>query len=202
MQPRIPNSAIRSRTKVGAFRIDRPSKWLFGFLLSILVIVSNLGINPSSVAAAPVLTINFQLTTTVEVPPLLEITVATSEMAAVDVSNPPAGDLGAYQFELSYDPAVVQVTGVLGGAAPFDGVTAFNIDNAPDPVTGLGLVQWNHFQGGQAPVPVSGLTVASVEFLAVGQAGDCSPIDITVTELVDNQGVPIPNLAWTARSAC
>ena len=42
----------------------------------------------------------------------------------------PSGGLGAYQCELRYDPAVVQVPDVLGGAIPFDGApAAVNIDN-------------------------------------------------------------------------
>ena len=53
-----------------------------------------------------------------------------TDQAPVTVLGIPSGGLGAYQFELRYDPAVVQVTDVLGGAIPFDGApAAVNIDN-------------------------------------------------------------------------
>ena len=83
------------------------------------------------------------------------------------------------------------VTGsaVQGSDAPFDAVTAVNITT---PVTGGEIVEWNHFQGGSVSVPAS-ITVASVTFQPVGVAGECTTLDITVVELVDNASVPIPN---------
>ena len=48
----------------------------------------------------------------------------------MDVLDVPSGDLGAYQFKLTYDSSVVTVpvTGaiVLGGDFPFDAITAEN----------------------------------------------------------------------------
>ncbi|MEK7393420.1 MAG: hypothetical protein AAB214_12745, partial [Fibrobacterota bacterium] len=107
-------------------------------------------------------------------PALTNVTVGTTgAQAAVNVLNVPGGDLGAYQFQVSYNAAVVKATGVVGGDPPFDGVTAVNITN---PVTGTGVAKWNHFQGGQVTVPVSGVTVANVVFQAVGTAGACTPL--------------------------
>ena len=124
---------------------------------------------------------------TVNVPLLTEIAVAATGQAAVNVLDTFVGDLGAYQFEVSFDPTVVQVTDVLGGVAPFDAVTAFNIDNL------TGVVRWNHFQTGQVTVPAD-INVANMVFIAVGLAGQCTTLDITVVDLVDNQGALISSV--------
>ena len=133
---------------------------------------------------------------TVEVPFLTEITEGVTGATVaipVDVLDVPSGDLGAYQFKLTYDPAVVTVgvtgSAVQGGDAPFDAVTAVNITT---PTTGTEVVEWNHFQGGSVGVPAL-ITVANVTFEAVGVAGECTNLDITVVELVDNASVDIPN---------
>ena len=135
--------------------------------------------------------------TTVAVPGFTGITVGTSGPVPVDVLGLASGDLGAYQFELRYDPTVVRVAinaDVLGGVFPFDGVTAVNVDNTPDPITGLALARWNHFQGGSAPVSTAIHNLANVVFQAVGLPDECSVLDIRVVELVDNGGVAIPNV--------
>jgi hypothetical protein len=133
---------------------------------------------------------------TVVVPLLTEITAGVTGGATsipIDVLDVPAGDLGAYQFKLTYDPAVVTVgvtgTAVQGGDFPFDAITAVNITT---PVTGGETIEWNHFQGGSEGVPAL-ITVANVTFEPVGAAGECTTLDITVVELVDNDSVPIPN---------
>ncbi len=61
-QHSVCNSAIQPRPKVGAFRIDGPITWISVFLIGILLIVSNLGTSPPSVAAAAVLPVGFQQT--------------------------------------------------------------------------------------------------------------------------------------------
>lgn len=120
-----------------------------------------------------------------------------TDQAPVTVLGIPSGGLGAYQFELRYDPAVVQVTDVLGGAIPFDGApAAVNIDNTSGAGgTGLGLVQWNDFQAGQSPVTAA-QNVANVQLQSAVDAtvGSCSPLTLTVIELVDNQAVAIPSV--------
>jgi len=125
---------------------------------------------------------------TIAVPTGIEITVASSGQAPVNALNTPSLDLGAYQFELSYDPTVVTVTGVLGGTVPFDDVTGVN--NATP-----GLVVWNDFQGGQVAVTADH-NLANVQLqAAVGaQVNGCSPLTLTVIELVDNQAAAIPNI--------
>ena len=132
----------------------------------------------------------------VKVPLLTEMTAGVtggSVVIPVDVLDVPSGDLGAYQFKLTYDTAVVTVavTGaiVLGGDFPFDAITAVNITS---PATGGDVAEWNHFQGGSVPVPAL-ITVANITFEPVGVAGECTNLDITVVALVDNASEDILN---------
>ena len=125
---------------------------------------------------------------TVTVPALTGITVGTTGASvAVTVLDTPGGNLGAYQFEVSFDPAVIDITGVSGGVSPFDAITAVS-----SPATGSGTVEWNHFQGGQVSVPAN-IIVSNLQVVPVGAAGECSALDIFVVEVVDNDGVDIPN---------
>jgi YVTN family beta-propeller protein len=136
--------------------------------------------------------------TTAKVPLLTEVFVGPSGLDEGDIPaevlGVPGGDLGAYQVQLSYDPAVVTVanilTDVLGGEPPFDAITAVNITN---PATGSEVVKWNHFQGDQALLTTGIHRLAQVVFQAVGVPGDCTNLDITVAALVDNAGEAIPN---------
>ena len=126
----------------------------------------------------------------VTVPLLTELTLGVSGASTtipVDVLDVPSGDLGAYQFKIEFDPDVLQFSTVLGGDAPFDGIIATS------PVTGGGVVRWNNFQSGSVSVPAA-ITVANVVFLAVGEVGECSAIDLTVEELVDNSAAAITNI--------
>ena len=106
---------------------------------------------------------------TVTVPLSTDLTLGVTGASAtipVDVLDVPEGDLGAYQFKIVFDPAVLQFTTVLGGDSPFDGITATS------PVTGAGILRWNSFQGGSVSVPAA-ITVANVVFLGVGDVGEC-----------------------------
>ena len=82
------------------------------------------------------------------------------------------------------------VTDVFGGDAPFEAITAANITN---PATRSEVVEWNHFQGGQTLISTGVHKLATVIFQAVGVPGECTTVDITVVELLDNAGVAIPN---------
>ena len=148
--------------------------------------------NPRANAWQPMVTSAVTATATVKVPLLTELTVGvTGASIPVTVLDTPLGELGAYQIKVSYDPAVIKATSVLGGDSPFDGITAFNVTN---PVTGAELVEWNHFQSGSVTVPNS-FDLANIVFDAVGAVGECSTLDLTVVELVDNAAVPIPSVA-------
>jgi hypothetical protein len=84
---------------------------------------------------------------------------------------------------------VIEAIEVLGGDSPFGGVTAFNVTT---PSTGTGVVTWNNFQSGSVSVSAA-ITVANVVFSGVGSVGECSALDLTVEELVDNSAVPVSN---------
>ena len=145
----------------------------------------------------------------VKVPLLTEMTAGVTGASVsipVDVLDVPSGDLGTYQFKLTYDSSVVTVpvTGaiVLGGDFPFDAITAENTT----PATGGETVEWNHSQGGSVVVPAA-ITVANITFEPVGLAGECTTLDITVVALVDNASLDILNsdedgqLCWVAVDA-
>lgn len=99
----------------------------------------------------------------------------------------PGQGLGAYHFELNYDPAVFLVLEVLGGNVPFDGVTAFNIDNS------AGLVKWTHFQASDPVGPIGEINLANVAIEAVGAPGSCSRVGLTTVDLVNTNGEFVPN---------
>jgi hypothetical protein len=101
----------------------------------------------------------------------------------------PSGDLGAYQFKITYDVSVIEASTVSGGDSPFDGVTAFNVTTT---ATGGGVVNWNAFQAGSISVPAE-ITVANLVFVGVGSVGECSSLDLTVVELVNKSAVAIDN---------
>jgi YVTN family beta-propeller protein len=136
--------------------------------------------------------------TTVKVPLLTEVFVGPSGLdegdMQTDVLGVPGGDLGAYQFQVSYDPAVITVANIVadvfGGDAPFNAVTAVNLTN---PATGSEVVEWNHFQGEQTLISTGVHKLAGIAFQPVGVPGECTDVDITVVALVDNDGVAIPN---------
>ncbi len=131
-------------------------------------------------------------TATVTVPLSAEITLGVSGASVtipVDVLDMPAGDLGAYQFNIAFDDSVLEMSTVLGGDSPFDGVTAFSVAGG---ATGSSVVAWNSFQGGSVSVPAE-ITVANVVFIGIGAVGECSTIDLTVEELVDNSAVATDN---------
>jgi len=88
---------------------------------------------------------------TVEVPLLSEVTAGVTGATVVIpviVLDTPSGDLGAYQFSLTYDPLIVTVgvtgSAVQGGDAPFDAVTAVNITN---PTTECKRLRLDHHRG-------------------------------------------------------
>ena len=148
---------------------------------------------PGIDAAQPIMTFAVTGGATVKVPVFTEMTAGVtgaSVVIPVDVLDVPSEDLGGYQFKLTYDTAVVTVTGAIvqGGDFPFDAIIA---ENTP-PATGGETAEWNHFQGGSVPVPAL-ITVANITFEPVGVAGEYTNLDITVVALVDNASEDILN---------
>ncbi len=99
----------------------------------------------------------------------------------ITVKNIPVPGLGAYDLRISYDPAVINVTGVLGGAAPFNG--------SPTGNTGTpGLVLLNAYQATQFPGPTGDIVVAYVVVTAVGTSGSGTALNLTVITLSNVAG--------------
>jgi len=93
--------------------------------------------------------------------------------------------VGTIQFNLTYDPSVVQVIGTDTSTSDFD----------------LVLRSWNNSVGiltvggsyfGVKDLPIGNVRVIDVTFKAVGSAGDESALDITDTLLLNNTPQPNP----------
>lgn len=86
-------------------------------------------------------------------------------------------NLGSGTINVNYDPSVVHVTSVTSGTGNALMVQAWSANNT------IGLVKivaWN------AIAPVSGEVIfANVTYKAVGNAGESSPLNITVGDLTD-----------------
>ena len=128
------------------------------------VINTNLDLQWNPTVQIPV-TITIEQVANAVVPPL---TVAGgSATIPVDVlsipGDPGTEGMGAYQFELWYDPFVAQADNVLGGDAPFNSPPTFNIDNIN------GKVSFTALQTG-IPGPTGDINVANVVFNLVGDA--------------------------------
>lgn len=97
-----------------------------------------------------------------------------------------AGTLGAYVFDFLYDPAVVAVVAVDGGATP-----AFGAPPVSDPtsfssgVTPLAAVQ------GLVTAPTGFLSVAALTLEAVGSPGASSVLDLSVSALLSGEGAAL-----------
>jgi hypothetical protein len=88
-----------------------------------------------------------------------------------------SGGLGAYDFTITYDSSVVNVTDVGGGDSPFN-APVYTIDNEN------GRVYINQFissiQG-----PTGDITVANVLLGVIGSSGSSTALDLTIDSLID-----------------
>lgn len=100
-----------------------------------------------------------------------------------DITDPTG--LGGYLFIITFNPAVVNVDQVLGGEPPFDIAPIANIDNT------AGIVRFCSYMG-LIPGPTGNITVAHLALTAVGEAGDSTTLDLTIDELKNTNGNPIP----------
>ena len=152
------------------------------------VIITNLDLQWNPAVLIPV-TITVEEVASVVVPPL---TVGQGQATIpVDVLNisgdPNTEGLGAFLFELWYDPFVAQADTVLGGTAPFDSPPTFNIDNIN------GVVSFTALQT-NIPGPTGDINVASVVLNLVGPSESCTYLDILVVDLFDVNANTIPNI--------
>jgi len=90
--------------------------------------------------------------------------------------------LGSYAFTLTYDPAVVHVSGIAGGTtAEFSGAPATNPATFASGSTPLAAAQ------GSSVSPSGFLSVATVTLAAVGLPGDSSDLDLPSVSMFDAQ---------------
>ena len=104
----------------------------------------------------------------------------TTTVTAYDVEN-----LGNFGITITFDPEVVNVTDVTGGAD----VGAFSWERTADNqvrffTLNLGLID---------PIPslTGDVLLATLTLHAVGNAGDTSPLDLEIGQLLDNENNPI-----------
>ena len=126
--------------------------------------------------------------------PLVPVTVRVNPAASsvelgavftIDIVIDGAEDLGGFEFDLTYDPAIVQVTDVslgpfLGSTGRSTGTIGPEIDNT------TGRVSFGAFSFGTEPGPSGTGTLATITLSAAG-AGT-SLLDLQNTQVTDTQG--------------
>jgi len=113
-----------------------------------------------------------------------KLQVGKSTQIPVIVRNIKAPGLGAYEFKVNYNPAVIRVDDVAGGAAPFDSIAAKNINNS------AGQVAFNDFQAANSG-PTGDIVVAYLSITAVATTLSATPVDVTIVTLSDPLGTAI-----------
>lgn len=107
-----------------------------------------------------------------------------------------ATGLAAFDFTLSWNPAVIRVDSITGTAAAIlRGLepTIGTINNVTGRVTLIGVTT-----GGDTGYSKADLTIAHMGITAVGNAGDSTSIAVTITDLADNDLKTIPALPVNA----
>lgn len=114
-----------------------------------------------------------------------DVSVAGTVQIPIMVKNVagPTG-LGGYDINVAFNPAVIRVLEVVGGAVPFNSIAASNINNT------TGQVSFNGFQVAN-PGPLGGITVAYLSISAQGTIGASTALTVTVNSLVDGNGATI-----------
>ncbi len=106
----------------------------------------------------------------------------------VTIRNVTGNGLGAYDIRVGYNSAVITVTGVLGGASPFNSAPTSNIASP-------GQVLLNAYQAAQNPGPTGDIVVAYLVISGVGATGNSTALTVTVTTVAYASGVIIPAVA-------
>jgi hypothetical protein len=110
-------------------------------------------------------------------------TATIALMINVSIVDAPSG-LGNATINLTYNPNVVNVTSVKNSS--FDSFV-YNTNNSS------GLTRIVAYQTGATGL-IGNIKFADIEFKAVGERGDVSPLNLEVIELRDNNGGPIPHV--------
>jgi len=126
------------------------------------------------------------------VPVTVRVDPATSSVEmegvfTIDIMIDGVEDLGSFQFDLTYDPAIVQATDVtlgpfLGSTGRSTGVVGPTIDNVG------GLVTFGAFSFGSQPGPSGTGTLATITFSTAGVG--TSFLDLQNSQITDTLGNP------------
>ena len=93
--------------------------------------------------------------------------------------------LGAYDLRVDFTPGVLDILSIQGGDPPFNNSPIQGIFNAQ------GFAVFNFLQVSQAPGPTGDIVVARIEVQATGNVEDSTPLDLSISSLVDVNGDPI-----------
>lgn len=130
-------------------------------------------------------------------------TIAAGSTFSLDLVGTDLADLYAFQFALSFDPAIVHVLGVTEGPALPTAGTTFFVPGAADNVAGMLALSGDTLIG---PIPgfTGGGTLASISFAAVaGGTTSISFSDVLTLSSAFDVGVPTlesANVAVTGTS--
>lgn len=105
------------------------------------------------------------------------VTVEPGASGSVDISaDAPDGDLGAWNIDVDYDSAVISVDSC------DEGSIGLNLCNDAFGPTTVRIV------GADAGGADGALTMATINFTAVGAVGDCTDLTVTVIQFADPTG--------------
>jgi hypothetical protein len=115
-------------------------------------------------------------------------TVAPGASPAIDIRIDNVANLGSYEWQITYDPAVLDFVSVVDG--PFLASTGRSVF-CPDAILDVGSVRFGCVSAGVTPAPPSGSGVLStVTFSAVAEG--TSALSFNFVSLSDPLGVDIP----------
>lgn len=144
------------------------------WLLAVICFVVGLTLNPSTATASPIATLSILPSST---------TASTGDTFALDVSIGDVSDLFAYQFDIAFDPSVLQASDIIEGDLLATGGTTFYLPGAIDNVLGNITFTANSLFGAISGVSGSG-TLATIHFAAA--AAGTSPISLSNVVLLDS----------------
>ena len=145
---------------------------VFGLLLS-LVLIASLAI--PSVVVAQQTTVEVNSGNTIQLAP-----GGTADNIPLAIKNIPESGVGAFTFDLSWNPSVVHVESVTGATIAGFSITPGTPDNTEGKVTIAGFMTTTALTGDE-------VIVATLSISAVGNPGDSTSINVTITALGDPQ---------------
>jgi hypothetical protein len=127
--------------------------------------------------------------TVIIIDPAIKV-VGPGETFSVDVMIESVNDLGAFQFDLTYDPACVEATDVTLG--PFLGSTGRSVGEV-GPIFGTGIVTYGAYSLGDTPPGPDGDGVLATITFQAGMDECSSDLHLQNIAVTDTSGDPISN---------